>query len=76
MNTEHRAASETELSYFISIQQELRECLRTDRLATARLALEEMEGLWMHTEWPRLRRACADFMRTHARHCDFAEFRP
>jgi hypothetical protein len=67
---------ENEWRNFIACQHELRHAVRKKHRRIARLALAEIEGLWLHSDWPRLREACARFMTAHANHGDFFNFAP
>ncbi len=53
---------------------EVREALTTQDTTTARDALGEMEGIWMHTESADIRDQAAAFMRQHAAHGEYVEF--
>lgn len=67
MNTNIRAF---EYQAFLNAQREFSDAVRDGDNDTARLALGEIEGTWMHTDWPRLRDACAAFLQ---RHPEYAE---
>ena len=67
MNTNIRAF---EYQAFLSAQREFSDAVHAGDTRTARLALAEIEGAWMHTDWPRMRDACAAFLR---RHLEYAE---
>lgn len=63
-----------EFSIFLTVQQEFRAAVMIGDTETARLALAEIEGVWMNTEWPRLREAAASFLRRNAAYAEFYEF--
>lgn len=65
-----------EIREFKMLRQEVDEAVEAHDAMTARVALGEIEGIWMHAEGPAMREACAAFMRTNARHGEFVEFRP
>lgn len=67
MNTNIRAI---EYQAFLNAQREFSDAVQAGNTETARLALAEIEGAWMHTDWPRLRDACAAFLQ---RHSEYAE---
>jgi hypothetical protein len=59
-----------EYQTFVNAQHEFSDAVQSGDTRTARLALAEIESAWMHTDWPRLRDACAAFLR---RHLEYAE---
>lgn len=63
-----------QLRNFMELQIEVRDALQANDPETARLALYEIECLWMHTDWPRMRQAAADFLRNHLNHAELTEF--
>lgn len=63
-----------QLRYFMELQNEVRTALQFDDLDTARLALGEIECLWMHTDWPRMREATGSFLRNHVDHAELFQF--
>jgi len=63
-----------EFKEFIDLQNEVRDSIRTGDFKTVRDALGEIECLWLHTDWPRLREAAASFLRRHAEYGEFYTF--
>lgn len=67
MNIAH---AEHMLREFALLQREVRDTIASGDLATTRDALGEIEAIWMHCQWPRLREATATFLRNHAEYAD------
>ncbi len=63
-----------QFSYFTQLQNEVRKSLHADDLDAARIALSDIECLWMHTDWPRMREATATFLREHVEYAELARF--
>lgn len=71
MSTNH---IELQTREFNALTAEVIEAVSTRDTLTARDALGEIEGVWLHTECPVLREATANFMRQHAAHAKFFRF--
>lgn len=65
---------ELEIRAFTALTVEVAEAVKARDDMTARDALSELEGMWMHTESPALRDHIADFMGQHAAHGEFVRF--
>jgi len=66
----HLNRREVEFRMFGEARTELRDALRTNDLATARLAIEELEAISMHSKWPALRTHIeAELGKTFVRTC-------
>ncbi|WLR98749.1 hypothetical protein [Shinella sumterensis] len=71
MNTNHIELESRALNALIA---EVAEALTADDTLTVSDALDEMEGIWMHTECPEIRSRAAAFMRQHAAYGEFYKF--
>lgn len=65
---------EQDFKEFAQLQREVRDTIRTGDFETTKDALGEIECLWLHSEWPRLREAAASFLRRHAQYAEFYSF--
>ncbi len=62
MNVDLKA---TEFRNFAASHIELQTAIRRDDWRTAKLALEEIEAIEMHTRWGQLRNRCAAVLAAH-----------
>ena len=59
---------------FTELQQEAHAAIRSGNLEGARIALAEIENIWLHSDWPRLRAAAASFLRRYSEFAEYSRF--